>query len=477
MVPSPASATRTARRAPSARARSTRVAVVGEWGARTPGTFDDVITPGGDDRALATRSAIVKRGTAEHRRRHGRCHRARTTGRVGTPPRGASPVARGQQLGVGAPALVRRERLGGFAGLDGRPAAPRARRRGAPVTQVLPTSVPVPVTKMAVTAVASSSSAIRSRRTWSRVCAADSATRSRRRAGAGPSAVGSRGRGCRGPGAGPPRRARAARRRTRSARSARGAPRGAGRCWRAARRSQVVAVRTAARPPTRRAAAAVSAGVGAVVKMYGPGPVDDQVRQPAGSGDEPAERAEGLRQGADPQDRRVGSGNEVGSEDRVGLVDHEQCTVAGRQLEQAVDVGEVAVHREHGVGDDERHGALGPGGSTRSSERVEVAVRVDGDLGTREPGPVDDRRVVEFVRADQDVLVAERGDHAEVGGEPGGEEDGGLGAASILRARARARWWIGRLPTISRAAPAPAPQRSSASWAAAITAGCWVRPR
>ncbi len=37
--------------------------------------------------------------------------------------------------------------------------------------------------------------------------------------------------------------------------------------------------------------------------------------------------------------------------------------------------------------------------------------------------------------------------------------------------------WTGRLPTMSRAEPAPAPQRSSASCAAATTAGCWVRPR
>ena len=37
--------------------------------------------------------------------------------------------------------------------------------------------------------------------------------------------------------------------------------------------------------------------------------------------------------------------------------------------------------------------------------------------------------------------------------------------------------WIGREPTMSRAEPAPLPQRSSASCAAAITFGCAVRPR
>ena len=37
--------------------------------------------------------------------------------------------------------------------------------------------------------------------------------------------------------------------------------------------------------------------------------------------------------------------------------------------------------------------------------------------------------------------------------------------------------WTGRPPTMRRAEPLPAPDRSRAAWAAAITAGCWVRPR
>ena len=42
---------------------------------------------------------------------------------------------------------------------------------------------------------------------------------------------------------------------------------------------------------------------------------------------------------------------------------------------------------------------------------------------------------------------------------------------------ASSSWCTGREPTMSRAAPAPVPQRSMASCAAATTAGWWVRPR
>ncbi len=37
--------------------------------------------------------------------------------------------------------------------------------------------------------------------------------------------------------------------------------------------------------------------------------------------------------------------------------------------------------------------------------------------------------------------------------------------------------WTGREPTMRRAEPEPAPQRSSAACAAATTARCWVSPR
>ena len=57
---------------------------------------------------------------------------------------------------------------------------------------------------------------------------------------------------------------------------------------------------------------------------------------------------------------------------------------------------------------------------------------------------------------------------------------GNSSAASVPRQSASSRsrsWCTGREPTTRRAAPDPVPQRSTASMAAAFTAGCWVRPR
>ena len=76
---------------------------------------------------------------------------------------------------------------------------------------------------------------------------------------------------------------------------------------------------------------------------------------------------------------------------------------------------------------------------------------------------------------DADPAVAEGGQDAEVGGEAGGEDDGPVGALpggqghfELLVA--------GSAPGDQAAAPAPAPQRSRARWAAATTAG-WAESR
>ena len=60
-------------------------------------------------------------------------------------------------------------------------------------------------------------------------------------------------------------------------------------------------------------------------------------------------------------------------------------------------------------------------------EVVEIEVSIDGDRGAAETAPVDDRGVVELVAADGDVGAAEDAEHAEVGGVAGGEDDRRLG--------------------------------------------------
>ena len=75
----------------------------------------------------------------------------------------------------------------------------------------------------------------------------------------------------------------------------------------------------------------------------------------------------------------------VGAEHGVGLVEHQQRAVAGAQLAELVDRGEVAVHREHRVGHDH---AAGRRGDRRQElvEVVEVAVAVHLDVGARPGG-------------------------------------------------------------------------------------------
>ena len=117
----------------------------------------------------------------------------------------------------------------------------------------------------------------------------------------------------------------------------------------------------------------------------GAGAVLDRARRSARRpGDEAAERAERLRQRADAQHvDAVEVDVEVGPEHRVGLVEHEQRAVRGAHSStSASTVGDVAVHREHGVGDDERarrsprgrgaarRGGRGRGGGRRRRRRA-----------------------------------------------------------------------------------------------------------
>ena len=134
--------------------------------------------------------------------------------------------------------------------------------------------------------------------------------------------------------------------------------------------------------------------------------VDQQVDDLGARADVGAVAAERLAERADDHVHLAG---EPGLGDRaaparperaggVRLVDHQAAAVAARQLEQLGDRGDVAVHREDRVGDDQRRAiarlAQPPG------QVLEVGVAVDEPLGARDPAAVDDARVVELVRED-----------------------------------------------------------------------------
>jgi hypothetical protein len=89
------------------------------------------------------------------------------------------------------------------------------------------------------------------------------------------------------------------------------------------------------------------------------------------------------------------------------------------------DRTEVAVHREHAVGDDQLARARGQV-LEDGARGVHVLVREDLDGGATQPGAVDDAGVVERIGDDEVVLAEHRGDGAGVGGEAALEHHHGL---------------------------------------------------
>ena len=259
-----------------------------------------------------TRSATVNAGCAElvggHRRRPGDGVPAV---RAGTRSSGSSPVAAAStSASVTAPGSP------DCAGLRAATCAPATRSSPAvaAVHHVLPTSVPCRSTNTSVPRSGhgpsgkSSASAVASRSTCSAVWAAESATRSRDVPGG---TVGGRMAGTSSPrraGRRPPR-ARAPRRRTTNGTIGDGCPGRSRSTLARSRATQLVALRASGRPAARPSAAAVSAGVDAVVKMYERARFTSEVGERRRAGDEPAERAEGLRQRADPHARRCPRGS------------------------------------------------------------------------------------------------------------------------------------------------------------------------
>ena len=94
--------------------------------------------------------------------------------------------------------------------------------------------------------------------------------------------------------------------------------------------------------------------------------------------------------------------------DGVGVVDHQHRAVAAGELAQPAELGDVAVHREEAVGDDQAAVTRQP--PEAPGEVLEVAVAVDERLGAGEAAAVDDARVVELVGEDHVAAAGERGD-------------------------------------------------------------------
>src|SRR5262249_54908459 len=111
----------------------------------------------------------------------------------------------------------------------------------------------------------------------------------------------------------------------------------------------------------------------------------------------------------------------------VGLVRQQQGVVAPRQLDQLRERGEVAVHAEDAVGDDEPPAGGGPFAAQQLVEVVDVGVAVDVDAGAGQPAAVDQAGVVEGVAEDGVRAAGEAAHQGEVGGEAAGEDEGGLG--------------------------------------------------
>ena len=432
---------------------------------------------------------MVNGGPAErvggHRRRHG--HRVPAVGgahrrsgpRRWPPPSTSASVVR--SLG--------RERLRRLAGGDRRARGPQVARAARPATHVLPTSVPVPATTTSSVRAraahggsrraAEASSAAASASTWSSVWAADSATRRRRRARARRSAGGWRGR------AGPGRAARPTRRRAASSSPSTTGTIGDGWPGRSALDVGAEAGAQARRPrrerttPSAASAAAVSAGVERGGEDVGAGPVHAAGRRAPGRRrrSRRASRASSTacRPGARRRRRAAGRRARARRGPRRARAARRG---AAHSSSEVVDRRDVAVHREHRVGDDDRRA-----GATGARAAVGERGRGRGGGTPRRVGPgeaaaVDDRRVVQLVgarrarRGPPNVVSTPR-----LAAKPVGKSTRGLGALPLGERglelavhRAGADDEAGRRPS-------RCPTGRARRAAAATTAGCWVRPR
>ena len=113
------------------------------------------------------------------------------------------------------------------------------------------------------------------------------------------------------------------------------------------------------------------------------------------------------------------------------VVDHHDRPAPRGDLDELGQGRDVAVHREHAVGDQELTAAGPCGLGQRHVRRADVLVREDLDLRAREPRAVDDRRVVQLIADDHVLLAQDRSDRAGVRHEAGLEHQGGIGMLEV----------------------------------------------
>ena len=218
----------------------------------------------------------------------------------------------------------------------------------------------------------------------------------------------------------------------------------------------------------------MSAGLDAVVKMYERARFTSRSVKRVGPATNPPSAPEGLRECADAQCVDAVE-VDVGTEHGVSLVEHQQRAVVRAHRRELVDRRDVAVHGEHGLAHHDgarrwsRRGGSRRRGRRRSGGRPRAARRRVGDR--RSPTRGSARRSTPARR----VLRARR---ARRGWRRSRwRTTPPTPRPSTRRAHVSSSACTGRAPTMSRAEPAPVPQRSMASCAAATTAGWWVSPR
>jgi len=167
----------------------------------------------------------------------------------------------------------------------------------------------------------------------------------------------------------------------------------------------------------------------------GPGPVDQPIDQRAAPGHEAANPAQGLAQGADSHRdptfdaQLLGDAAPALAEHARGvrLVDQEHRFIAVGQIGQIGQGGELSVHAEEAVGDDQA-ATVAVGAIQQPSESLRIGVGVDAHVGPRQPAAIEQAGVVLAVGVDHVARPHQGGDGARVGRETGREDQGGLRA-------------------------------------------------